>query len=221
MSVDDNLCKAIEDMVDGNDAGDGDEDLPRIVVSEDSIFVFPSKDEPVDSEDNDWSEKSVYENVSGGRGEFAVDDLVLSEAGLGDVLKRGLFGDVSREDAGKEELGDLEESVGGLEEKGIGGDFYKVSGGNQGLSLGASIRHGPTGPDSLSGPYDEKKYDEKKYDEKSEAAEFYDELINEGKVDGSAETFEEVRRGGRSMLEVAGFRDEEAEKKREEKRRFF
>ncbi len=62
-------------------------------------------------------------------------------------------------------------------------------------------------------------YNEKKYDEGKSSEEFYDELINEGKVEGFVSP-EDKRGVKRSILEVAGFRDEEAEKKREEMRRF-
>lgn len=98
---------------------------------------------------------------------------------------------------------DLEESVGFsnevVKEEG-GSDFYKARGG--GVDF----------------------YNEKKYDEKN-PEEFYDELI----VDGKADFFVSPKDDpvgpdgealkGRSMLEIVGFRDEEAEKKREEMRR--
>ncbi len=149
--------------------------------------------------------------MSGGEGEFAVDDLVLSEVGLGNVLKRGLLGDVSREEVEREELGDLEESVGGVEREGAGGDFYKISGGGQELSSGGSS----------DGPYDAKAYDAgtyevENYDEGRNRAQYVVEVEVSGVDDAEVK-----RRGGRSMLEIAGFKDEEAEKKRREKRRFF
>jgi len=92
----------------------------------------------------------------------------------------------------------LEEVLGGVldEEEVRDEDFYKV-----GVGVG----------------YDSSSYDEKAGSDEEASGAGYDGVVDVEKMKSFAEA-EEERRGGRSMLEVAGFRDEEAEKKRKEKR---
>ena len=65
--------------------------------------------------------------------------------------------------------------------------------------------------------YDLEAYDEKSKDDLSEKGVEYG-VLDEMKQLRSFTEIEDERRGGRSILEISGFRDEEAEKKRKEKR---
>lgn len=133
---------------------------------------------------------------------FSDDDWVEKEVGVeGDNLEASLGddsgdSDEDGDDVERVEGGEvLEELVGGGglnagEERG-GGKLYEV--GAEGL------------------------YDSGKYDEGGGSEEDYEVLVGEIGVEGFVGV-EEGHEGERSMLEVAGFVDEEAEKRRREKR---
>ena len=160
-----------------------EESLPRIIVEDDRIIVV----------EDSWLEKNVetlldrdsYLDQTGQGSEeeaVAVEEVVSSEEGLGEVLEEVVSGAIEKE------------------EEGVAGEnFYKV-----GMKAGDL--------------YDSKMYEEiKGEDSVVDVSEGYDALI--GKVEEKrADEVEEGRRR-RSMLEISGFRDEEAERRREERRR--
>ena len=214
----------------GDDGVSEGEDLPRIIVEGDRIIVLSSKDDPVGPEEGDRrGEDASLEDVLGNLerdGKYGVN---VSGDGVRDKYKSvgvGEFLDLesmfrsldvvgleavaedldSVEMESDDENKDLEGAVLGLrpqlldveEEK--GGDFYRVGGGE-------------LHPKYDSGePYDSGKYSE------GSVKEDYEAVSDVVDVVGSVETIEEIRMGGRSMLEVVGFRDVEAEKKRRERR---
>ena len=171
MTEDDALYEAIEDMV--NFEGNVDFsileslvenlDLPKIIVSDDSISVL----------DEDWVEKNV-EKMEGKEDEVKKD--------FGNV--KGLSGLFEGKDDifNEKEFGFLEEG------ERVDGEFYKSS-----RDIGEF------------------------YDSREEG-ESYE--VVEGVIGESVE-FDDVFLGGRSMLEVAGFRDFDREKERERKREDF
>ena len=171
-------------------------DLPRIVVEDDKIFVFESSADVLSDSENYWVEKNV-EVSDGDRDSLADSQDSDNERENGILVSDSVLSD----DVGKvlEELvrsSDVELAKEDSRQKG-NDDFYKVSSGIGDL------------------------YEAGMYDEKSGSGkEDYDGSVELGDIKDFVEG-EEEKRGGRSVLEVAGFSDEEAEKKRKEKRERF
>ncbi|MBT6690599.1 hypothetical protein HN903_01625 [archaeon] len=178
------------------------EDLPRIVVDDDSIVVLEKglieKVSDAVSDDKDVFGETEFEEFKVGfKNDYEVEK-------VDDEALR--LGDVSNDDAGSEvdevflapSLG-LEETVGGIDEqKKDGDDFYKASAGVGEL-------------------YDSKMYEDKGVDVddvKSDYESSVEQDVGKGFVDVEAES-----RRGKSMLEVAGFVDVEAESRRDKKRK--
>jgi hypothetical protein len=156
-----------------------DFELENDVVDEDEVFFGEMNFEDFDvGFDKDCDSEELEEDLV----DFLSLDFIMNSLDL--------------EDAKDFDVGDLEQSVGGMSfERKDNGVSYKIFD-NLGELYTFEI-YESSADEEISG----------KYDDFSDFEDFSD--------------FNERNRGGRSMLEIAGFRDFDMEKKRERKRREF
>ena len=170
----------------------------------------------VESLPDDQEQKGHGKIVSGD-----VEDGVLGDLDLPRIVVEGdrivvEEGDFIERDVGEEIDVDLEEEalVESLEEVVGGIDGIVVSESGEGVSYGLGEKK-----DSGDLYGSDKLYEDKGYESNAVGS---GQLTVDSDVGIKSQAeIEDERRGGRSMLEIVGFKDEEAEKKRKERREFL
>ena len=172
-------------------------DLPRIIVGEDEIIVLDVKASgrhDLVASDDSWVERDIKRKAYVVKEGIDVEDAVVVE----DELSRVLEDMVGGASEGMVDDNSRVRDEDRLVREGKGDDFYEAGGNKQEF-------------------YETDEYETRRY-KAGEGDIDYVEVKIKVKEVGAAE---EERRGGRSILEIAGFEDEEAAKKRKERKEFF